>query len=130
MLDFVGKHANSQENTKSNDDGPLGKIGNALDDVKQDLSDAVSGLADRVMDKAVDALDISEWYSLHVMTTCEGSYQSNSEAQGAELNVTKCNDATSNSKDYDTLSRIHTEPALLDRLDLIDSLIITSHLAQ
>ena len=94
MLDFVGKHANSQENTKSNDDGPLGMIGDAFGDVKQDLSDAVSDLAGTVMDKAVDALDISEWYSLHVMTTCEGSYQPNSEAQDAELDVTKCSDTT------------------------------------
>jgi hypothetical protein len=51
-----------------------------------------------VIEEAVNILGISEWYSLHVMTTCEGMYQSNHEARDAALNVTECSNLTSNSK--------------------------------
>ncbi|GAB0137451.1 hypothetical protein EsDP_00005715 [Epichloe bromicola] len=96
---------------------------NALGDVKQDLSDAVSGLADGVMDEAVDALDMSEWYSLHVMTTCQGSYQSNSEAQAAELNVMKCSDVTSDIKlDMDIADTEWLEK-IQDAINLVNSIL-------
>ncbi|KAH7303035.1 actin cortical patch SUR7/pH-response regulator pali, partial [Stachybotrys elegans] len=102
LLDFVSSHNNDENagNTSNNDNNPLHSIGDAWGDVEQGASNAFDGLSNRVTDKAVDLLDIPEWYSLHVMTICEGLY-----GPDAGLNVTQCSDLTSN-----------------NRLDLVDSL--------
>ena len=78
--------------TSNNDSNALNSISDAWDDVEQEVSNAFDGLADSAIDGAVDLLDIPEWYSLHVMTICEGL-----NGPDAEFNVTQCSDLTSES---------------------------------
>lgn len=79
-------------NTSNDDNNPLNSISDAWDDVEQEVSNAFDGLADSAIDGAVDLLDIPEWYSLHVMTICEGL-----NGPDAGLNVTQCSGLTSES---------------------------------
>jgi hypothetical protein len=120
LLDFISNDDSNESPENNNDDNPLNVISGAWDDVEQDASDAFDDVANDVIDEAIDVLDISEWYSLHVMTTCEGRYKPDHD--DAELDVTQCSGLTSNSKRFDLPSKLPTKVALPDRLDLISSL--------
>ena len=45
-------------------------------------------------DKLAAELGIHQWYSLHLMDLCEGSYSPNATEKGAKKNVTKCSNQT------------------------------------
>ncbi|KHN95832.1 Actin cortical patch SUR7/pH-response regulator PalI [Metarhizium album ARSEF 1941] len=71
--------------------------GNVLGDVKDWVDDKTSGVKDKlnditgsIADKIVKKIGIKEWYSLHIMDSCEGYFQPNSSSPNVELNVTKC----------------------------------------
>ncbi|KAH7304556.1 hypothetical protein B0I35DRAFT_338410, partial [Stachybotrys elegans] len=95
LLDFVSSRDNDKNagNTSNNNNNPLNRISGAWNDVEQEVSNAFDGLANSVIDEAVDLLDIPEWYSLHVMTICEGV-----NGPDAGLNVTQCSDLTSENR--------------------------------
>ncbi|KFA65888.1 hypothetical protein S40285_09647 [Stachybotrys chlorohalonatus IBT 40285] len=95
LLDFVSSRDNDENagNTSNDDNNPLNSISDAWDDVEQEVSNAFDGLADSAIDGAVDLLDIPEWYSLHVMTICEGL-----NGPDAGLNVTQCSGLTSENR--------------------------------
>ncbi|KEY72585.1 hypothetical protein S7711_09746 [Stachybotrys chartarum IBT 7711] len=94
LLDFVSSCDNDKNagNISNDDNNPLNSISDTWNDVEQEVSNAFDGLANSVIDKAVDLLDIPERYSLHVMTICEGL-----NGPDAGLNVTQCSDLTSES---------------------------------
>jgi len=50
----------------------------------------LASIADDVADELADKLGIDEFYSLHVMNTCQGSFTPNATAPGAGYNVTNC----------------------------------------
>lgn len=62
-----------------------------VDELRDKVDDVTAALADRVTEK----LGIEEWYGLHLMTLCEGSYNPNGTAPGADKNVTECTKAKS-----------------------------------
>ncbi|KAH7303712.1 actin cortical patch SUR7/pH-response regulator pali [Stachybotrys elegans] len=95
LLDFVSSRDNDENagNTSNNDNNPLNSISDAWNDVEQEVSNAFDSLANSVIDEAVDLLDIPEWYSLHVMTICEGL-----NGPDAGLNATQCSDLTSENR--------------------------------
>jgi hypothetical protein len=74
----------------------------AWDKVSDGVKDKINDIANDVVDEAADRLGISEWYSLHVMTVCEGSYKPNATASNAGLNSTECHDTAPNSEHYPT----------------------------
>jgi hypothetical protein len=57
--------------------------------VEDTLNDATASAADAV----AEALGISEWFSLHVMTACQGMYTPDASANDAGFNITSCTDA-------------------------------------
>jgi hypothetical protein len=79
------------------------------DDVKDDAKDKLGELQDDATDKAneltndvieqvADRLGISDWYSIHVMSACHGSWEPNATDPSPSLNITNCQDTTPNSK--------------------------------
>ncbi|KAI1207645.1 actin cortical patch SUR7/pH-response regulator pali [Annulohypoxylon truncatum] len=50
----------------------------------------VSGIQDNIAGKLVKDIGIQQWYSVHVMDVCQGSFIPNSTAPGSEYNVTNC----------------------------------------
>ncbi|PQE21436.1 SUR7 protein [Rutstroemia sp. NJR-2017a BBW] len=59
-----------------------------------DIENALGALADDVTDAIAKELGIKEWYSLHLMDMCEGTYKPNATAKGAAKNVSRCSNQT------------------------------------
>jgi len=62
----------------------------ASDKIEEELNDIVGDIAD----KLAEELGIHQWYSLHLMNLCEGTYAPNATAKHAKKNVTKCTKQT------------------------------------
>lgn len=60
------------------------------DKVEEELNEALGDVAD----KLAAELGIHQWYSLHLMDLCEGTYTPNATEKGAKKNVTKCSNQT------------------------------------
>lgn len=61
-----------------------------VDSIKDDVEDTLNDIGNRVADRLADRLGISEFYSLHALTICEGDFKPNATASGADRNVTEC----------------------------------------
>ena len=75
----------------------LGKVcGSATSAVaaaKSKIVDKLDDIGDDIADKLADRLGIHEFYSLHVLTVCDGEFTPNATAPGAGRNVTECRKA-------------------------------------
>jgi len=67
-----------------------GLIHNATDSIIDDFNEIGNDIAD----KLAAELGISQWYSLHLMDMCEGSYSPNATHKGASKNITSCTNKT------------------------------------
>jgi hypothetical protein len=97
VFNFGGGDDNNNNNTSdNNDDG-----GSLLDNIVNGAKDVVDGVTDKVEDWANDIgneiadrlaeeLGVSEWYSVHVMTACQGDFTPNATAPDAGYNTTNC----------------------------------------
>ncbi|KAJ2998286.1 hypothetical protein NUW58_g374 [Xylaria curta] len=56
----------------------------------QDISDGVNNITDGIADKVIEELGISQWYSLHILTFCEGMFAPNASDPDAWFNLTSC----------------------------------------
>ena len=74
------------------------------DDIKNDTKSALADLVDHVADKLSQEIGLSEWYSLHVMNSCEGSFSPNTTAPSVSLNVTNCTSSSSKCKCHHSVS--------------------------
>lgn len=93
----------------------------AFDDVQQSVEDTLNDVAGSAADAVADALGVSEWFSVHVMTACQGQYRPNATARNAGLNVTECSDSAPNNRlDLDTLISAELSAGPLDDLSLAD----------
>jgi hypothetical protein len=63
---------------------------NVTDEIEGELDDIIGDVAD----KLAKELGIKQWYSLHLMDFCEGTYAPNATEKGADLNVTECSNQT------------------------------------
>lgn len=70
-------------------------ISDARDRIVDEISDKVNDVTAALADRVTEKLGIEEWYGLHLMTLCEGSYKPNGTAPGADKNVTECTKAKS-----------------------------------
>lgn len=84
----TGSDASSKNNNE--DDGFFGKVTDKWNEVKDDVKGKINNITGDVADKLADTIGISEWYSIHVMATCDGQYKPNATAPGAGYNVTNC----------------------------------------
>ncbi|KAI1761119.1 hypothetical protein GGR53DRAFT_45096 [Hypoxylon sp. FL1150] len=66
------------------------QIEDGLEDLGNDIVDELNDIANDVADKLSAELGISQWYSIHVMTACEGNFAPNATSPGAWYNTTNC----------------------------------------
>lgn len=73
-------------------------IGSFFSDLAHNVTSTIEGDLDGIIgdvaDKLAKELGIKQWYSLHLMDMCEGSYAPNATSKGAKLNVSSCSNQT------------------------------------
>jgi hypothetical protein len=73
-------------------------LGGLFSSVWKNITDTIDGglddLRGDIADKLAAELGISQWYSVHLLDTCQGSYSPNATAPGAGYNVTNCTTQT------------------------------------
>ncbi|KAI1093564.1 hypothetical protein F5B19DRAFT_127637 [Rostrohypoxylon terebratum] len=60
------------------------------DDIEGAITDQLNDIIGDAADELSKELGISQWYSLHVMTACEGNFAPNATNAGAWYNTTNC----------------------------------------
>ncbi|CAG9988243.1 unnamed protein product [Clonostachys byssicola] len=73
--------------------GFLDIIKDLWDDTKHAIIDKLNDLIGGTVDELADKLGISNWYSVHVMNGCQGSFQPNGTVKSASLQTTNCSDS-------------------------------------
>ena len=63
---------------------------NLIDDAEDLATDTANKIGNIVADEIADRLGLHEWYALHVMDMCFGSFKPNATAKGASKNGTRC----------------------------------------
>ncbi|KUJ10390.1 uncharacterized protein LY89DRAFT_787429 [Mollisia scopiformis] len=73
-------------------------IGSFFSSIAHNISSTIEGDLDGIIgdvaDKLAKELGIKQWYSLHLMDMCEGTYAPNATEKGASLNVSTCSNQT------------------------------------
>ncbi|KAF4976334.1 hypothetical protein FZEAL_6978 [Fusarium zealandicum] len=90
LIDTDGDASAQQD---SGGDSLLDTLGDKWDEVKDDVKEGVNNITGSIADELADTLGISEFYSIHVMQTCEGMYKPNATNPGAGYNVTNCTES-------------------------------------
>jgi len=67
---------------------------NVTGEIEGEITDELNDIVGDVTDKLAATLGIHQWYSLHLMDLCEGSYKPNATEKGASKNITDCSNAT------------------------------------
>jgi hypothetical protein len=67
-----------------------GTVENVTSTVENDLT----SIEDDLVDKLAKELGIEQWYSMHMMDLCEGTFSPNASTPGAGYNVTSCTNKT------------------------------------
>lgn len=86
--DLISK--GDDDNDGDNGGGLLGGAMDTFDDVKDSAVDEINNLVGDAVDDIAHSLGIEDWYSIHVMDSCEGSFKPNATASGPSLNTTNC----------------------------------------
>lgn len=92
LFDKKSKDKSSADKVK--DGGLLGDVENWLHDVEGEAKSIFGDITGQIADKLANKLGVSQWYSLHTLNSCEGSYSPNSTAHSPSLNVTNCTSAS------------------------------------
>ncbi|KAL7801318.1 actin cortical patch SUR7/pH-response regulator pali [Trichoderma aethiopicum] len=86
--------------SSSSDDGDSDslwdKITDKVDDIKDDVKGKISDIIGDIADDLADELGINDWYSLHIMNACMGSFGPNATASHYKLNTTNCTSSPAN----------------------------------
>lgn len=95
--------SSASTNDNKDDDGFFGAVKGKWNEVKDDIKGKINDVTGDIADELADTIGISEWYSIHVMATCDGQYKPNATSPGAGFNVTNCTNSAPESK-------YHTNP--------------------
>jgi hypothetical protein len=96
---ILGKSTKSDKPADSNKDGGvLGDVKGWLNGKKDEAKDKINDVTGEIADKIIKKIGISEWYSLHIMDTCHGSFQPNGSVPNAGLNITNCTSSSPSRK--------------------------------
>ncbi|KAI0117071.1 actin cortical patch SUR7/pH-response regulator pali [Daldinia grandis] len=77
--------------TATNSDGfGWDDIQDGLNDIEGQITDELNDIVNDIADQLSQELGISQWYSIHVMTACEGNFAPNATSPGAWYNTTNC----------------------------------------
>ncbi|KAI5922612.1 actin cortical patch SUR7/pH-response regulator pali [Camillea tinctor] len=82
--------SSSSEPTSTSDGSFWDTIESGLSDIGDDITDEINDIANDYADRIAEELGISQWYSLHIMTACEGDFAPNATSPGAWYNTTNC----------------------------------------
>ncbi|KAI0878993.1 actin cortical patch SUR7/pH-response regulator pali [Hypoxylon argillaceum] len=66
------------------------QISDAAHGLGQDISDGINNITNGIADELTEELGISQWYSLHMLTACEGMFAPNASSPQAWYNLTNC----------------------------------------
>lgn len=58
--------------------------------MKESGSEKVNDIVGDAAEDLADAIGISDWYSLHILNTCEGDFEGDDMASKSSLKATKC----------------------------------------
>ncbi|KAI8672913.1 hypothetical protein NCS56_00755700 [Fusarium sp. Ph1] len=75
---------------EEDDDGFFGSVKDKWNKAKEKVKEEINDITGEVADELADRLGVSEWYSIHVMSTCDGDFKPNATSPGAGFNVTNC----------------------------------------
>ncbi|KAI9167058.1 Anditomin synthesis protein L [Paramyrothecium foliicola] len=121
------------------DDGDTNILEDVWDRISDDARDTINDITGNIADEVADRLGISEWYSMHIMTVCEGSFTPNATAPDIGLNVSACRETAPKEKFNLTdmldrelelgplnlnLADLNWPPEIQDKLDLINALLL------
>lgn len=65
-----------------------------VENVTSTIENEINDIQNDLVDKLAAEIGIKQWYSLHMMDMCEGTYSPNATAVGASYNVSKCTNKT------------------------------------
>ncbi|KAM7188455.1 Actin cortical patch SUR7/pH-response regulator PalI [Naviculisporaceae sp. PSN 640] len=69
---------------------PCGSVTSAAASLQSEIIDKIDDINNEIADRLADRLGIHEFYSLHVLTICDGEFEPNATAPEAGKNVTSC----------------------------------------
>lgn len=110
-----------------------------FDDVKDDAQDKINDISNDIADRLADELGISDWYSIHIMSACEGEFEPNATDSSPSLNVTNCSESTPTyrmnlteilNKQLEAgpmninLADLNWPPEIQEKLDIINDLLL------
>lgn len=98
----------SDSSSSDDDDGDSlwDKITDKVDDIKDDVKGKISDIIGDIADDLADELGINDWYSLHIMNACMGSFGPNATTSHYKLNTTNCTSSSPASEFFFTLSNL------------------------
>ncbi|KAL6884180.1 actin cortical patch SUR7/pH-response regulator pali [Trichoderma longibrachiatum] len=90
--DMFQSDDSSDSSSSDDDDGDSlwDKITDKVDDIKDDVKGKISDIIGDIADDLADELGINDWYSLHIMNACMGSFGPNATTSHYKLNTTNC----------------------------------------
>ncbi|OTB15630.1 hypothetical protein K445DRAFT_111325 [Daldinia sp. EC12] len=90
--DLVPTPSSSSSQPTATDDGRFGwdDIEDGLNDIECQITDELNDIANDIADQFSHELGISQWYSVHVMTACEGNFAPSATSPDAWYNTTNC----------------------------------------
>lgn len=95
--DVFAKAAQDKDKDKDKGKGDVFDIlRDKWQDLKDDTRDKANQTAANIADDIADKIGVADWYSLHVMNSCQGQYSPKPTDIGASLNVTNCTDPAPN----------------------------------
>lgn len=69
---------------------PCGSVTSAAASLQSEIIDKIDDINNEIADRLADRLGIHEFYSLHVLSICDGEFEPNATAPDAGKNVTSC----------------------------------------
>ncbi|RDA82378.1 hypothetical protein CP532_4013 [Ophiocordyceps camponoti-leonardi (nom. inval.)] len=88
------KRDDDDDDSKNGQPALLTDLQGWINDKKGDIEGTIRGKlnegAGRLADKVVGKLHLAQWYSMHIMDACEGTFEPNFTSPDAKLKTTKC----------------------------------------
>ena len=108
--------ADNNSNDDNKRDGILGTLGGDIEGefnklknkIDNKIENALNNVTGSIADELAKELGISEWYSVHVMDSCDGNYKPNVTAKSPSLKVTNCTHSGPGSRSSWNRPRGHT----------------------
>lgn len=64
------------------------------DKITEEVEEVIDEVRNDIADKLAEKLGIQQWYSLHMMDMCMGTFSPNVTAEGSRKNVSRCTNVT------------------------------------